>query len=84
MTGLNWLQEHRLPQENEDKQEKNTEGQQQDCYCVASSPRGCQESEAHRWARSLKGGLAWPHLQDTTSPTPFAGIGMTWLTPACS
>lgn len=35
MTGLNWLREHSLPQENEDKQEK---GNNRDSYCVASLP----------------------------------------------
>lgn len=35
MTGLNWLREQSLLQENEDKQK----GNNRDSYCVASLPR---------------------------------------------
>ena len=46
VTGLNWLLEHSLPQEKEDKQEK---GNNRDSYCVASLPGEVStESEAHR------------------------------------
>lgn len=42
MAGLNWLWEHSLPRENEDKPEKNTADRQQQRQLLCGfSPSGC-------------------------------------------
>lgn len=73
VTGLNWLREHSLPQESEDKQEK---GNNRDSYCVASLPGDVSRvrspqigQEPERWV-----GPASP----TKGPSPLFNSCRNW------